>query len=89
MTTKERDLLDRAITTLICALAHDAAVLHGKGVEPTTAVKPAEREEDEDEGEEPAGTAPAPPEPPKSDPILDKAIELLLAPPAAPAPKAA
>ena len=65
------------------------AVLHGKGVEPTTAVKPAEREEDDDEGEEPAGTAPAPPEPPKSDPILDKAIELLLAPPAAPAPKAA
>ena len=32
MTTKERDLLERAITTLICALAHDEAVLHGKDI---------------------------------------------------------
>lgn len=29
MTTKERELLDRALTTLIAALAHDEAVLHG------------------------------------------------------------
>lgn len=65
-------------------------VLHGKGVEPTTAVKPAERDDDDgDDDESPAGTTPAPPEPPKSDPILDKAIELLLAPPPAPAPKEA
>lgn len=71
-------------------------VLHGKGVEPTTAVKPAEREDDDEVDEPEPGAEPtpapapqAPPEAPKSDPILDKAIELLLAPPAPPAPKAA
>ncbi len=68
-------------------------VLHGKGVEPGTVVKPADREDDDEgdvDGEEPPpGATPAPPEPPKNDPILDKAIELLLAPPAPPAPKAA
>ena len=30
MTDTERKLLDKAITTLVCALAHDEAVLHGK-----------------------------------------------------------
>ena len=69
------------------------AVLHGKGVEPTTAVKPAEREDEDEDGDLAPGTepapAPTPPEAPKSDPILDKAIELLLAPPAPPAPKEA
>ena len=39
MTTKERDLLDRAITTLICALAHDEAVLHGKDISELAAMR--------------------------------------------------
>jgi hypothetical protein len=29
---KERELLDRALSTLICALAHDEAVIHGASV---------------------------------------------------------
>jgi hypothetical protein len=32
LTTPERKLLDRAITTLWCALAHDEAVLHSKDI---------------------------------------------------------
>ena len=39
MTTKERELLDRAITTLICALAHDEAVLHGKSITELAAMR--------------------------------------------------
>ncbi len=40
MTTKERELLDKAITTLICALAHDEAVLHGKDISELAAFRP-------------------------------------------------
>ena len=32
MTDAERKLLDQAIITLVCALAHDEAVLHGKDI---------------------------------------------------------
>lgn len=32
MIDKERELLDRALTTLVCALAHDEAVLHGASI---------------------------------------------------------
>ena len=39
MTTKERELLDMAITTLICALAHDEAVLHGKDLSELAALR--------------------------------------------------
>ena len=39
MTTKERDLLERAIVTLICALAHDEAVLHGKSITELAAMR--------------------------------------------------
>ena len=39
MTTKERELLDRAILTLICALAHDEAVLHGKDLSELAALR--------------------------------------------------
>ena len=39
MTTKERELLDKAITTLICALAHDEAVLHGKDISELAAMR--------------------------------------------------
>ena len=39
MTTKERELLERAITTLICALAHDEAVLHGKEISELAALR--------------------------------------------------
>jgi hypothetical protein len=39
MTTKERDLLERAIATLICALAHDEAVLHGKDITELAALR--------------------------------------------------
>jgi hypothetical protein len=30
MTDAERELFEKAVTTLVCALAHDEAVLHGK-----------------------------------------------------------
>lgn len=39
MTTKERELLDKAITTLICALAHDEAVIHGKDLSELAALR--------------------------------------------------
>jgi hypothetical protein len=39
MTTKERELLDRAIITLVCALAHDEAVLHGKDLTELAALR--------------------------------------------------
>ena len=39
MTTKERDLLERAIVTLICALAHNEAVLHGKSITELAAMR--------------------------------------------------
>lgn len=39
MTTKERELLDKAITTLICALAHDEAVINGKDLSELAALR--------------------------------------------------
>ena len=39
MTTKERELLDRAVLTLICALAHDEAVIHGKDLSELAALR--------------------------------------------------
>ena len=39
MTTKERELLDRAIITLVCALAHDEAVLHGRDLSELAALR--------------------------------------------------
>ena len=39
MTTKERELLDRAIITLVCALAHDEAVIHGKDLSELAALR--------------------------------------------------
>jgi len=56
--------------------------IHGKGVEPTTAVKSPAPDEDDDDA--PQGPTPATATP-KADPILDKAIELLQKPVAAPA----
>jgi carboxyl-terminal processing protease len=57
--------------------------IHGKGVEPTTAVKAPEPEDDEE------GAEPDPAPKPQADPMLDKAIEVLLKPPAPVPAKAA
>ena len=39
MTDPERQLLDKAITALVCALAHDEAVIHGKDLSELAALR--------------------------------------------------
>jgi hypothetical protein len=39
MTDVERKLFDKAVTALVCALAHDEAVLHGKDLQELAALR--------------------------------------------------